>query len=245
MELKKYKIPPRVRNSKDSLPSIKYRQGTPRTNLVLAFPFIVYCVILKNCVVMKCNVTSFVKVERENEMPYFIIKATGVEGDESANVVDEDGCINPFAMMSRRFNFTKTLFPSTDKQVEQLEKLYEVDKEGKVVKGAPIRLMSVSWATGTEFYIRKEGSVTGVYETEEEVTEKVVRNGKTIEVTKTKYIPKVFKSVNLTLFENADGTCAENGGNADALCKRTFERGLESGAYIPCETATDITEVIV
>ena len=52
-------------------------------------------------------------------MPYFIIKATGVEGDESANVVDEDGCINPFAMMSRRFNFTKTLFPSTDKQVEQ------------------------------------------------------------------------------------------------------------------------------
>lgn len=193
---------------------------------------------------MKCNVTSFVKVERENEMPYFIIKATGVEGDESANVVDEDGCINPFAMMSRRFNFTKTLFPSTDKQVEQLEKLYEVDKEGKVVKGAPIRLMSVSWATGTEFYIKKENSVTGVYETEEEVTEKVVRNGKTIEVTKTKYIPKVFKSVNLTLFENADGTCAENGGNTDALCKRTFERGLESGAYIPCETATDITEVI-
>lgn len=104
---------------------------------------------------MKCNVTSFVKVERENEMPYFIIKATGVEGDESANVVDEDGCINPFAMMSRRFNFTKTLFPSTDKQVEQLEKLYEVDKDGKVVKGAPIRLMSVSWATGTEFYIKK------------------------------------------------------------------------------------------
>lgn len=150
---------------------------------------------------MKCNVTSFVKVERENEMPYFIIKATGVEGDESANVVDEDGCINPFAMMSRRFNFTKTLFPSTDKQVEQLEKLYEVDKDGKVVKGAPIRLMSVSWATGTEFYIRKEGSVTGVYETEEEVTEKVVRNGKTIEVTKTKYIPKVFKSVNLTLLK--------------------------------------------
>ena len=119
-----------------------------------------------------------------------------------------------------------------------------MDENGKVVKGAPIRLMSVSWATGTEFYIRKEGSVTGVYETEEEVTEKVVRNGKTIEVTKTKYIPKVFKSVNLTLFENADGTCAENGGNADALCKRTFERGLESGAYIPCETATDITEVI-
>nr|DAR20999.1 MAG TPA: hypothetical protein [Caudoviricetes sp.] len=37
----------RVWSSKSSLPSIKYRQGTPRTNLVLAFPFIVYCVILK------------------------------------------------------------------------------------------------------------------------------------------------------------------------------------------------------
>ena len=54
----------------------------------------------------------------------------------------------------------------------------------------------------------------------------------------------MFKIVNLTLFENDDGTGAENGGNADALCKSTFERGLESGAYIPCETATDITEVI-
>ena len=68
---------------------------------------------------MKCNVTSFVKVERENVMPYFIIYSIGVEGDEGANVVDEDGCINPFAMMSRRFNFTKTLFPSTDKKVKK------------------------------------------------------------------------------------------------------------------------------
>nr|DAF01036.1 MAG TPA: hypothetical protein [Caudoviricetes sp.] len=32
-------------NSKSSLPSIKYRQGTPRTVSVLAFPFIVYCII--------------------------------------------------------------------------------------------------------------------------------------------------------------------------------------------------------
>lgn len=193
---------------------------------------------------MKCNVTRFTKVERDNEMPYFIIKATGVEGDENATVVDEDGCINPFAMMSRRFNFTKTLFPSTDAQVEQLEKLYETDDEGNVTKGAPIRLMSVTWATEREFYIRKEDSVTGVYETEEEIIEKVVRNGKTVEVAKTKYIPKVFKSVNLTVFETADGKCAENGGNAEELCKRTFERGLESGNYIPCETAADIETII-
>ena len=131
-----------VWTSKDSLPSIKYWQGTPRTIFCMAFPLIVYCVILKKRVIMKCNVTNFTKVERDNEMPYFIIKATGVEGDENAEVIDEDGCINPFAMMSRRFNFTKTLFPSTDKQVEQLEKLYETDNDGNVTKGAQIRLMS-------------------------------------------------------------------------------------------------------
>lgn len=233
-----------VWTSKDSLPSIKYWQGTPRTTFGMAFPLIVYCVILKKHVIMKCNVTNFTKVERDNEMPYFIIKATGVEGDENAEVIDEDGCINPFAMMSRRFNFTKTLFPSTDKQVEQLEKLYETDNDGNVTKGAQIRLMSYQWAAPEPFYIAKEDTVTGVYETEEEVTEKVVRNGKTVEVTKTKYIPKVFTTVNLTLFETADGKCAENGGDADALCKRTYERGIASKAYLPCETAVDIKEVI-
>ena len=193
---------------------------------------------------MKCNVTNFQKVERENEMPYFIIRATGVEGDENANVVDEDGCINPFAMMSRRFNFTKTLFPSTQQQVEQLEKLYETDENGNVTKGAPIRLMSYQWAAPNPFYIRREDSVTGVYETEEDITEKVVRNGKAIDVTKTKYTPKQFTTVNLTLFETADGKCAENGGNADELCKRTFERGIANSSYILCETATDIKVVI-
>lgn len=194
---------------------------------------------------MKCNVTKFEKVERENEMPYFIIRATGVEGDETADVMDEDGCINPFAMMSRRFNFTKTLFPSTDKQVEQLEKLYEVDDDGKVIgKAAPIRLMSYQWAAPAPFYIVKDDAVTGVYETEEEVTETVTKNGKKVEVTKTKYVPKVFTTVNLTLFETKDGKCAENGGDADALCKRTYERGIASGSYILCETATEIVEVI-
>lgn len=193
---------------------------------------------------MLCNVTNFRKVERENDMPYFVIKAVGMEGDDSLNAIDDDGEINVFACMSRKYNFTKTLFPSTNEQVEQLEKSFETDEDGNVTKGAKIRLMSYQWAAPAPFYIVKDDSVTGVYETEEEVAETVIKNGKKVQEVKTKYTPKLFTTVNLTLFETKNGKCAENGGDADGLCKRTFERAIANGMYLLAETATDIQEVI-
>lgn len=192
---------------------------------------------------MLCNVTNFREIERENEMSYFIIKATGVEGDDSADAV-VNGIINPFACMSRRFNFTKTLFPSTDAQADALRKAFKTDDDGNVSDGAQIRLMSYQWAAPAPFYIVKEDAVTGVYETEEEITETVTRNGKKVQETKTKYIPKLFTTVNLTLFEDENGNCVENGGDADGLCKRTFERAIANGMYLLAETATDIQEIV-
>lgn len=192
---------------------------------------------------MLCNVTNFREVERENDMSYFVIKATGVEGDDSADAI-VNGVINPFACMSRRFNFTKTLFPSTEKQANALRGAFKTDDDGNVTDGAQIRLMSYQWAAPAPFYIVKEDAVTGVYETEESVTETVTRNGKSVQVEKTKYTPKVFTTVNLTLFEDENGNCAENGGDADGLCKRTFERAIANGMYLLAETTTDIQEVI-
>lgn len=191
---------------------------------------------------MICEVKRFNKVERENALPYFIVKAQGIEGDANASVLDENGCINPLAVKSRIFNFTKTLFPSTENQCLELEKAFQTDDGGNVTKGAKIRLMSAVWATPYPFYIRKSDSVTGVYETESEVTETKTVNGRTVELTKVKYTPKVFNNVNLTLFENSDGTCAE--GDPDVLCKAAFERGLINGVYVPCEEATDVHEVV-
>lgn len=193
---------------------------------------------------MLCNVTNFQKVERENEMPYYVLRATGVEGDDNAEAIDEDGVINPFAMMSRKFNFTKTLFPATEAQCNALEKAYVTDDEGNVQSGAKVRLMSYQWAAPAPFYIVKDESVTGVYEDETEVTEEVIKNGKKVQVVKTKYTPKVFTTVNLTLFETKDGQCAENGGNAEALCKQRFERAVADGSYLLCESNPIESQVV-
>lgn len=192
---------------------------------------------------MLCNVTNFRKVEREGELPYFILKATGVEGNESAEVLDEDGVINPLACMSRRFNFTKTLFPATKAQADALEKCYTVDEDYNIVGEAPkVRLKSIVWAAPTAFYIRRDDSVTGVYETEVDEEREIVKNGKKVTQTVTRYIPKVFKEVNLTVFEDSNGKCVENGGDGEGLCKRAFERAVANDMYLLCESHPEITE---
>lgn len=186
---------------------------------------------------MKCTVTNFSKVERENALPYYVLKARGVEGDANASMIGEDGLINPFACMSRVFNFTKTLFPGTENQCEALEKAFTCNEDGTVSNGPQIALFAATWATPQPFYIRKADSVTGFYEDEAEVTEKI--GGK--EVIKTKYTPRVFNQINLTLFGNSAEDCPE--GKPDDLCRASWERGIARQIYCPCET-TEIEPVI-
>ncbi|WP_300901006.1 hypothetical protein [uncultured Bacteroides sp.] len=195
---------------------------------------------------MKCKITNFIKVERKNEIPYFVIKATGIDCDESAEVLKQDGCINPNAVMTVKFNFTKKLYPSTISQAEALEKMFVTDKQGNVVGDAPfIRLMFYNWITPDIFYIFNPNSVTGVYETQEEMKEvEEMDDGSKVKVTKIRYIPKIYSAVSLTLFETEDGTCAENKGDADELCRRNYAQGLASGSYLLCKSATHIKEVI-
>ena len=181
---------------------------------------------------MKCTIESIERVDRDNSLSYFIIKAKGTQGDTNASVLDENGFINPFACMSRTLNFTKTLFPGTEEQVEALD---------KVQVGTFINLMLYSWKAPQKFNIVKDIN-TGELYTEEKQIEKTadkdaIINGKRIKKGEkyldTETIAKVFESVNLTLFCDAEENCVE--GNCEELAKRAWERGLSNSIYLPIE----------
>lgn len=182
---------------------------------------------------MKCLIENIEKVERETGVSYFIIKAKGTQGDANASVLDENGFINPFACMSRTLNFTKTLFPGTEEQAEAIEKSVQI--------GTPINLMLFSWKAPQKFNIVKD-ITTGELYTEEKQIEKtaekdLIINGKRIKKGDTYFdtesIAKVFDSVNLTLFCDAEENCVE--GNCEELAKRAWERGLSNSIYLPIE----------
>lgn len=189
---------------------------------------------------MKCKVNYFEKVERPDAMPYYIIRAKGQEGNDTANVFDDDGCINVSAVQSRTFNFTKCLFPGTEAQCEQLERGFTTDNENNVMSDNWIRLQLFQWETGKKFYIYSHGVL--LTETVQEEVEKVaqapttangkaIRKGEKYTVLEEVEKPRVFTKISLTLLENADGTIAENGGDAEGLAKRNFEAGLANGIY--------------
>ncbi|MFQ9367901.1 MAG: hypothetical protein ACLR2V_00705, partial [Bacteroides uniformis] len=61
---------------------------------------------------------------------------------------------------------------------------------------------------------------------------------------KTEYIPEVFTFMTLTFLETENGECAENGGDAEGLCKTVFEKAVTSGYFLLQKSATHIKEVV-
>lgn len=194
---------------------------------------------------MDCIVKNFKKVNRDEtgQLPYYILKAVGTQGDAEANAVDDDGFINPMAMQSRVFNFTKTLFPGTEKQCTDLEAFYEVDEEGNVTDGAKVRLMLYQWNTGVKFNIAR---ADGTFYTEQVVEEvehvadktmnvngKVIQKGQKYTTKETTERPKVYESVSLVLFCDKEEKCVE--GDPEAIAKRNFETGIRNNIYFPIE----------
>ena len=152
--------------------------------------------------------------------------------------------INFAAVQSRTFNFTKCLFPGTEKQCEQLEKGFITDSEHNVTSDNYIRLQLFQWDTGKKFYIYSHGEL--LTETVSEEVEKMadkpltingkpIRKGEKYTIVEEVERPRVFSKITLTLFEDANGNIAENGGDAVALAKRNFEQGLANGIYELCE----------
>ena len=182
---------------------------------------------------MKCIINDFQKVERDGQLPYYIVRARGTQGDENAEMF-VNGAINFAAVQSRVFNFTKCLFPGTENQCNALEAGIQV---GETV----IYLDLFQWETGKKFYIKDRD---GNYLTEvvqEPVTMKAtsstIINGKAYKAGDTYTVlqdvekPKVFTRISLTLLCDPDGNIQEGGGNAEAIARRNWETGLSTGTY--------------
>lgn len=189
---------------------------------------------------MKCVITEIEKRERENAVPYFVIRATGQTGDATASVLDANGFVNPLACMSRTYQFTKTLFPSTDEQAQALEQ--------QVTEGTNIMLDFIRMPAPYSFYIVKDMDTDVIEDryycedAQEQMTntsgrimtlpngQKIAPNG-IYSVTIKK--PRVFKEVTLTVFTglNKDGkeVCVE--GDEQNLLQRAWERGVTNGIY--------------
>lgn len=194
---------------------------------------------------MKCKIYQFEKVDRDGQLPYFIVRAKGTQGDENASVMNGN-VINFAAVQSRTFNFTKCLFPGTEAQCEALEAAFPVDAEGNVLEERYINLMLYQWETGKRFHIYSHGEllteerqveVEKIAAKPEKVNGKLIQKGEKYVVMEIQEVPRVFTRVSLTLLCDEDGNCQENGGESpEAIAKRNFETGLANGVY---ELVTD------
>lgn len=193
---------------------------------------------------MKCLIKKFVKVDCGKLPPCFDIIAIGIRSEVDMYINLEDYLYSHGEYLPPKFE--KRLCPPTIAQAEELEKKCITDNMGNVI-GSPvfIRLMSYEWKTPFSFYKVNPNSVTGVYETikREIVNEEIYENGRLITV-KVSHMPRVLSSIKLTLFETADGKCAENGGNADELCEKIFSNAIVSGAFLPQNDAVDVKDVV-
>ena len=104
--------------------------------------------------------------------------------------------------------------------------------------------MCYEWVNPSYYKVDRE-SITGFEESMEILDEVEEKNllGTCIRTT-VSYEPIVFSSFKMTLFETTDGKCAENGGDADGLCKRYFYRAIDSGRFLLQENAQQIKKII-
>ena len=188
---------------------------------------------------MICTITEVQPIERENEVGYVVIKAKGQQGDENASVLDENGFINPLACMSRVYNFTKTLFPSTEAQFNAMVE--------SVQEGSKIRLELIRMQSPKKFNIVRDltaDTVEDRYYCEDKIEERtntekknIMIDGKVIKPNETYKavvkVPKVFSEVTLTVFtkldESGNEVCTE--GDENTLLQNAWQRGVTNGVY--------------
>ena len=189
---------------------------------------------------MKCKITKLIKIERNNFPPRFIVKAVGIR--DEIDICDIE-VWNDFWGLPK---FEKILFPPTIAQAKELEERIRTDDVGNVIgDNIFIRLMSYRWVTPSPYYKVNHKSVTDVDEAVEK-TEYGIKeeNDEKLLVWKIRYIPKIYSYIDMTLFETEDGKCAENGGDADGICKRVFDNAVASGRFLLQKSAVNVKEVV-
>lgn len=179
---------------------------------------------------MKCLIKSIEMRERENNLPYFVFKATHTEGGVTdPKDLFADGMLNPNALFSRVQNFTKTIFPASQMLVDAYKTLYGIteanepkedfsDVENDAAKYIGLKLIRVPSPkpyyiidsnTGEFLSNDVEVEVERVADKPIKVGERMVAKGQTYKVTETKSVPKVYTEIQLVVLCDSEEKCIE------------------------------------
>lgn len=192
---------------------------------------------------MKCLIKSIEMRERENNLPYFVFKATHTEGGVT-DVKDlfANGMLNPNALFSRVQNFTKTIFPANEMLVNAYKELYHITdanepkedfsdvqvEDAKYIGLKLIRVPSpkpyyiIDSNTGEFISNEVEVEIEKIADKPTKVGDKMIAKGQTYKVTETKSVPKVYTEIQLVVLCDSEEQCIE--GNEHELAMYQWSR---------------------
>ena len=179
---------------------------------------------------MKCLIKSIELRERENNLPYFVFKATHTEGGvEDVKDLFANGMLNPNALFSRVQNFTKTIFPASQMLVDAYKELYNIteanepkedfsDVEIEDAKYIGLKLIRVPSPepyhiidsnTGAFIMNEVEVEVEKIADKPIKIGDKMIPKGQTYKVNETKSVPKVYTEIQLVVLCDNEEKCIE------------------------------------
>ena len=169
---------------------------------------------------MKCEIKTVEKRERENNLPYYVIKATHVEGGNVSpqDLFSADGSLNVMGVFSRVQNFTKTIFPPTEAICNALDLGYSITEIGTPVEqiGKTIGLKLIRIPSPCEYniidantgeFLSEAIEVEKVADKPTKVGNAIIKAGETYKVTEMQ--PKVYKEIQLVVLCDNEENCIE------------------------------------
>lgn len=190
---------------------------------------------------MICTIKSIEKRERENALPYYVIKATHIEGGGvDAKDLFKNGMLNSMAVFSRVQNFIKTIFPPSQDIIDAMDTAYnivevnepqtelsdDVNKIGlKLVrKPSPVPYNIIDAGTGEFISDTITEMVTRVNDTGKpiKVGNRIIKPNESYEIEETKDVPRVYKEIQLVVLCDENEVCIE--GNEDELAMYQWNR---------------------
>lgn len=194
---------------------------------------------------MKCLIKSIELRERENNLSYFVFKATHTEGGVTdPKDLFAGGMLNPNALFSRVQNFTKTVFPATQTLVDAYKALYNITEanepkedfsdvaveDAKYIGLKLIRVPSpkpyfiIDTNTGEFISNDIEVEVEKIADKPMKIGDKMISKGQTYKATEIKSVPKVYTEIQLVVLCDTEENCIE--GNENELAMYQWSRRI-------------------
>ena len=179
---------------------------------------------------MKCLIKSIELRERENNLPYFVFKATHTEGGvKDTKDLFANGMLNPNALFSRVQNFTKTVFPASQALVDAYKTLYNITEANdpkedfsdvSIEDAKYIGLKLIRVPSPKPYYIIDNNTgefisndidveIEKVADKPIKVGDKMIAKGQIYKVTETKSVPKVYTEIQLVVLCDNEEKCIE------------------------------------